>query len=123
GMVAPIVVAFVVVLIVNGVYAKTQALIDRVFFRSRYNAGQALVRLADALTTTLDLDSLAALIAGTIDELLHPTHVGLFLADDERGAFRRVGGGEGLAADLVLATCLASRRPALTREMVLRGPG
>ena len=122
GMVAPIVVAFVVVLIVNGVYAKTQALIDRVFFRSRYNAGQALVRLADALTTTLDLDSLAALIAGTINQLLHPTHVALFLAEDERGAFRRVGGGEGLAAETVLATCLAGRRTPLTREMLLADP-
>ena len=122
GMVAPIVVAFVVVLIVNGVYAKTQALIDRVFFRARYNAGQALVRLADAMTTTLDLDRLATLIKGTIDELLHPTHVALFLAEDERGALRRVGGGDGLAAETVLATCLAGRRAALTREMLLADP-
>src|SRR5204863_380846 len=103
-------------LVVNRLYARTQALIDRVFFRARYNAGQALVRLADAMTTTLDLDRLAALITGTIDELLHPGHVALFLANDERGAFRRVGRGDGLGADTVLATCLAGRRTPLSRE-------
>jgi len=122
GMVAPLVVAVVVVLVVNRVYARTQALIDRVFFRARYNAGQALVRLADAMTTTLDLDRLAALITGTIDELLHPTHVTLFLAEDERGAFRRVGGGDGLAAETMLATCLAGRRTPLSRETLLGDP-
>src|SRR5262249_8386450 len=108
GMVTPLVVAFVVVLVVNRLYSRTQGLVDRaqalldgVFSRARYNAGQALVRLADPMTTTLDLDRLAALITGTIEELVHPAHVTLFLADDERGAFRRVGGGEGLAAEMV----------------------
>src|SRR5262245_850297 len=122
GMVIPLVVAFVVVLVVNRLYTGTQALIDRVFFRARYNAGQALVRLADGMTTTLDLDRLAALITGTIDELMHPAHVALFLADDERGAFRRVGGGEGLPAEMVLATCLAGRRAPLSRETLLADP-
>src|SRR5439155_658633 len=121
GMMTPLVVAFVVVLVVNRLYARTQALIDRVFFRARYNAGQALVRLADAMTTTLDLDRLAALITGTIDELLHPGHVALFLANDERGAFRRVGRGDGLGADTVLATCLAGRRTPLSRESLRAG--
>src|SRR5213593_428604 len=122
GVVAPLLVAVVVVLVVNRVYARTQALIDRLFFRERYNSGQALVRLADAMTTTLDLDRLATLIGGTIDELLHPAHVTLFLAEDERGAFRRVGGGDGLAAETVLATCLAGRRAPLTRETLLEDP-
>src|SRR3989454_6631651 len=122
GVVAPLLVAVVVVLVVNRVYARTQALIDRLFFRERYNSGQALVRLADAMTTTLDLDRLATLIGGTIDELLHPAHMTLFLAEDERGAFRRVGGGDGLAAETVLATCLAGRRAPLTRETLLEDP-
>jgi len=122
GMVAPLVVAFVVVLVVNRVYAGTQALIDRLFFRARYNSGRALVALADAMTTTLDLDRLAALIAGTVEELMHPTHITLFLAEDERGAFRRVGGGDGLAAGTVLATCLAGRRAPLSRETLLEDP-
>ena len=122
GVVAPLIVAVVVVLVVNRVWAHTQALIDRVFFRTRYNSGRALVRLADAMTTTLDLDRLAALISGTVDELLHPAHVTLFLAEDERGAFRRVGGGDGLPAETVLATCLAGRRGPLTRETLLEDP-
>jgi class 3 adenylate cyclase len=123
GLVAPLAVAFVVVLVVNRVYVRTQALVDRLFFRARYNAGQALVRLADAMTTTLDLDRLAVLITGTIDEILHPQHAALFLADDERGAFRRVGGGgAGLGAETALATCLAGRRAPLARETLLADP-
>src|SRR2546422_371425 len=109
GVVAPLLVAFIVVLVVNRVYARTQALLDRLFFRARYDSGQALARLADAMTTTLELDRLAALIGGTVDGILHPERVTLLLADDERGAFRRVGGGDGLAAQAALATCLAGR--------------
>src|SRR2546426_10459091 len=74
------------------------------------------------MTTTLDLDRLATLIGGTIDELLHPAHVTLFLAEDERGAFRRVGGGDGPAAQTVLAPCLAGRRAPLSRETLLADP-
>jgi class 3 adenylate cyclase len=122
GMVAPLLVAFIVVLVVNRVYVRTQALVDRLFFRARFNAGQALVRLADAMTTTLELERLAALIKGTIDEILHPRHVDLLLADDERGVFRRVGGGDGLAAEAVLATCLAGRRAPLSREILEADP-
>src|SRR6266850_523501 len=122
GVVAPLLVAFVVVLFANRVYARTQALLDRLFFRARYDAGQALARLADAMTTTLELDRLAALIGGTVDGILHPERVTLLLADDERGAFRRVGGGDGLAAHAVLATCLAGRREPLSRETLLADP-
>src|SRR2546426_422663 len=122
GLVAPLLVAFVVVLLVNRVYARTQALIDRLFFRARYDAGQALVRLADAMTTTLELERLAALIAGTVEQVLHPERVTLLLADDERGAFHRVGGADGLAAQTVLATCLAGRAAPLSRETLLADP-
>jgi class 3 adenylate cyclase len=122
GIVAPLLVAFVVVLLVNRVYTRTQALLDRLFFRARYDSQRALVRLADALTTTLDLDRLAALIAGTIDEILHPKRVHLLVADDERGIFHRVGAADGLAAETVLATCLAGRREPLTRERLLADP-
>src|SRR5436309_3134300 len=122
GVVAPLLVAFIVVLVVNRVYARTQALLDRLFFRARYDSGQALARLADAMTTTLELDRLAALIGGTVDGILHPERVTLLLADDERGAFRRVGGGDGLAAQAVLATCLAGRREPLSRETLLADP-
>src|SRR5438093_876709 len=122
GVVAPLLVAFIVVLVVNRVYARTQALLDRLFFRDRYDSGQALARLADAMTTTLELDRLAALIGGTVDGILHPERVTLLLADDERGAFRRVGGGDGLAAQAVLATCLAGRREPLSRETLLADP-
>src|SRR3989441_6199298 len=74
------------------------------------------------MTTTLELDRLAALIGGTVDGILHPERVTLLLADDERGAFRRVGGGDGLAAQAVLATCLAGRREPLSRTTLLADP-
>src|SRR6266850_2598543 len=102
-----------------GLLTALNVLFARLFFRARYDAGQALARLADAMTTTLELDRLAALIGGTVDGILHPERVTLLLADDERGAFRRVGGGDGLAAHAVLATCLAGRREPLSRETLL----
>src|SRR5438552_4861112 len=79
-------------------------------------------RLAAAMTPTLELARLAARIGGTVDGILHPERVTLLLADDERGAFRRVGGGDGLAAQAVLATCLAGRREPLSRETLLADP-
>src|SRR3989442_268795 len=122
GVVAPLLVAFIVVLLVNRVYARTQALVDRLFFRARYDSGQALVRLADAMPTPLELDRLAALIGGTVDGILHPERVTLLLADDARGSSGRVGAGAGLAPQAVLATCLAGRREPLSRETLLADP-
>src|SRR5207237_8757624 len=56
GVVAPLLVALVVVLLVDRGYTRAPAPGDRRFFRGRYNSGQALVPMAAGVTTTLGVD-------------------------------------------------------------------
>ena len=123
-MVAPAFGGLAVVLLVNPLYLRTQALVDRLFFRARLDAQRALERLADAMTTTLELDRLAPLIASTVDAVVHPERVRLLLADDARTRFRTVAPGDGvtLAGDGHLAVCLGTLRAPLTRERLLDDP-
>ena len=123
-MVAPALVALAVVLLVNPLYLRTQALVDRLFFRSRLDAQRALERLADAMTTTLELDRLAPLIASTVEAIFHPERVRLLLADDARTTFRTVQPADGTTIEDggPLAGCLRMRREVLTRERLLNDP-
>jgi class 3 adenylate cyclase len=122
-LVAPALVALAVVALVNPLYRRTQGVIDRLFFRDRLDAQRALERLADAVTTTLELDRLAPLIASAVDAIFHPERVILLLADDDRTIFRAVAPtGTTLSGAGLLATCLSSRRAPLTRERLLDDP-
>jgi class 3 adenylate cyclase len=123
-MVAPALVALSVVLLVNPLYLRTQAVLDRVFFRARLDTQRALEALADAMTTTLELERLVPLIASTVEAIFHPVRVRLLLADDARAAFRAVGpvDGAAVAAGTALADCLKTLRQPLTRERLLEDP-
>ena len=123
-MVAPAVGGLAIVLLVNPLYLRTQALVDRLFFRARLDAQRALERLADAMTTTLERDRLAPLIASTVDEVFHPQRVRLLLADEARATFRTVAPADGLtlAADSAVTGCLGALRAPLTRERLLEDP-
>jgi class 3 adenylate cyclase len=124
-MVAPAAVALAVVLLVNPLHLKTQALVDRLFFRSRLDAQRALERLADAMTTTLELERLGPLITSTVEAIFHPARVRLLLADDTRTIFRTVAGADGmtLAGRGDLVSCLGRLREPLARERLLDDPG
>jgi class 3 adenylate cyclase len=123
-MVAPAVVGLAVVLLVNPLYLRTQTLLDRLFFRTRLDAQRALERLAEAMTTTLDLDRLAPLITSTVDAIFHPERVRLLLADESRLAFRTTAPADGLALGEGgrLLGCLRSLHQPLTRERLLDDP-
>ena len=123
-MVAPALVAFAVVLLVNPLYLRTQALLDRLFFRSRLDAQHALERLAEAMTTTLDLDRLAPLIVSTVEAIFHPERVRLLLADESRLTFRTAAPADGLTLGHghELLACLRGLREPLTRERLLDDP-
>ena len=123
-MVAPALVALAVVLLVNPLYLRTQALLDRLFFRSRLDAQRALEELADAMTTTLDLDRLAPLIVSTVEAIFHPEVVRLLLADDSRRTFRTTSPADGrtLGEGGRLLGCLRMLREPLTRERLLADP-
>ncbi len=114
-----------VVLFLNPVYLRTQAFLDRIFFRQRYDAQQTLERLADSMTTVLELDIIVSLIAAAVHEVFHPTRVGLLLWEDGRKSYRTVDTAEHLVSlpeDAALPGCLSSRRIALTRERLRDDP-
>ncbi len=123
-MVAPALGALAVVVIVNPLYLRTQALLDRLFFRGRLDAQRALERLADAMTTTLDLDRLAPLIVSTVDAIFHPERIRLLLADESRLTFRTAAPADGLTVGhgARLLGCLRTLRAPLTRERLLDDP-
>jgi class 3 adenylate cyclase len=113
-----------VVLFVNPVYVRTRAFLDRVFFRERYDAQQALERLADSMTTVLELDLIVSLITAAVHELLHPGRVALLLRADD-GAYRTLDAAEHVLAlpiRAALPACLATRRQPLTSEMLRDDP-
>jgi class 3 adenylate cyclase len=124
-MVAPALVALAVVLLVNPLYLRTQALLDRLFFRARLDAQRALEGLAEAMTTTLDVERLAPLIVSTVDAIFHPERVRLLLADESRLTFRTAPPDDGLALgdDGRLLVCLRTIREPLTRDRLLQDPG
>jgi class 3 adenylate cyclase len=114
-----------VVFFVNPVYVRTRALLDRVFFRERYDAQQALERLADSMTTVLELDLIVSLITAAVHELLHPARMGLLLGADDGGAYHTLDHAEpvlSLPAKATLPACLATRRLPLTPELVRDDP-
>jgi class 3 adenylate cyclase len=123
-MVAPALVALGIVLLVNPLYLRTQALLDRLFFRARLDAHRALERLADAMTTTLDRDRLAPLIVSTVDAVFHPEQVRLLLADESRLTFRTAAPADGVALSdgAQLLGCLRTLRGPVTRERLLDDP-
>ena len=123
-MVAPALVALAIVMIVNPLYLRTQALLDRLFFRARLDAQRALERLADAMTTTLDRDRLAPLIVSTVAAIFHPERVRLLLADESRLTFRTAAPADGVALGdgAQILGCLRTLRAPLTRERLLDDP-
>jgi class 3 adenylate cyclase len=118
-------VSLVVVLFLNPVYARTQALVDRVFFRQRYDARRSIERLSEAMITILDLGRLAQLITETIDDLFRPARVALLVYEEGRREYRRVGPTDRSAAvseDSPLLRCLARHRIPLTPERLREDP-
>ena len=88
-IVSAVVVALAVVLFLNPVYRRTQALVDRVFFRERRDAQLSLDALADRMTSLLDLPRIVQLIADTVESLFRPTRVQLLLGDAAAGTVMR----------------------------------
>ena len=71
--------------------AHIQALVDRRFYRRKYDAGRALDGFSARLREELDLDSLVGEIGGVLEETLQPAHVSVWLrpaADKERLIFQ-----------------------------------
>jgi class 3 adenylate cyclase len=127
--VAPVVssaaVALVVVLFMNPVYGRTRTLVDRLFFRDRYDAQRALEALADRMTTVLELDRVEALVTRAVEDLFHPADVALLLPADGASAFRglsRGGRAVEIPGDAALLDVAGRLRAPISRSRLLDDP-
>jgi class 3 adenylate cyclase len=117
-----VVLGLAVVLFLNPLYARAQRVVDRLFFRQRLDLQRSLERLAGTMTTVLDLDRIAGLIARTVAESFHPLRLTLAVLEEEQGRFRVVVGSAGpmgasglIAAGSSLPRHLAAHRQPVTR--------
>lgn len=69
----------VVVAMINPLRRRIQAGIDRRFYRSQYNAEQALARFAELARDEADINRLTSSLKTVVDEVLQPEHVSLWL--------------------------------------------
>jgi hypothetical protein len=58
---------------------RIQGVVDRTFFRSRYDTARTLESFAGEVRDDVDLDLLPARIIGAVSATMQPTHVGLWL--------------------------------------------
>jgi class 3 adenylate cyclase len=117
--------ALAVVLLMNPVYGSVRTLVDRLFFRARYDAQRSLDSLADQMTTVLELDRLEALITRTAAEIWNPRDVALLLPSDGARGFRGLsatGRAVQVSDDGALARTMADLRGPVTRPRLLDDP-
>ncbi len=121
------VVALTVVAFLNPVYVRTQKVVDRLFFRERFDIQQSLEQVAETMTSLLDLQRIVALIRGTIERFLHPTRTALLLYDEAVRGYVLAGdeeaeAGAPMPVEAAVPRCLARFRVPVTRERLEEDP-
>jgi class 3 adenylate cyclase len=121
-----VVVALAVVLFLNPVYLRVQRLVDRLFFRAQLDVQETMERVADSMTTLLDLTRIVAVISDTVQALLRPQGHVLLILDETAGAYRPMGADRGaflaVPAQGALVRLLEGRPMPLTRERLAEDP-
>jgi hypothetical protein len=75
----------------NPLQRRIQAVIDRRFYRRKYDAEQVLAAFADSLRNEVDLDRLAESLIPIVEETIQPAHASLLMVNSEPGSPPRPG--------------------------------
>jgi hypothetical protein len=64
---------------------RIQRIIDRRFYRSKYNAAKIVANFNATLREEVDLDTLNQQLLAVVQETMQPAHVSLWLRKSDRG--------------------------------------
>jgi len=83
----PVLFGLGVLFVLNPLRAQVQSMLDRTFFRTRYDFRQTIQTLSQDLTALLDLDEIAQRLVTTVTRALNVASAALYL-DDGSGVYR-----------------------------------
>jgi hypothetical protein len=73
---------------------RIQKIIDRRFYRSKYDAAQTLAAFSATLRNEVDLSQLTAQLLEVVEETMHPAHISLWLRESNHESKRHLKGNE-----------------------------
>jgi signal transduction histidine kinase len=78
---------FLVAILFQKIKPKTEKVVERIFFREKYNYRETLGEFSKAMVSILDLKALAKRIIDTITQTMKVEKASFFLLNDEKGGF------------------------------------
>ena len=88
----PVFFTLVILLLLNPLRSRLQAVVDRAFYRTRYDPARALAALGEELGGTLRRDRIAALVRESVDRTVPNAGTRLFVASTEGAGLGEMGG-------------------------------